>query len=66
MYVIVGVFKGVIDSVAIKSTMLEARAVRSELDKEYEIERNEDGYESENDVGIFECEVDGENGDLVL
>jgi len=68
VYVIVGVYQGVISSVAVRSDRVEAEVARVEFDKEYDIERDAEGYHEnpENDVSLYECEVDGANGDLII
>jgi len=69
VYVIVGACKGCVESVAVRACKSEAKKTRVSYDGFYDINRDAEGMadgESENDVSVYECEVDGNDGDVVL
>lgn len=67
VYVIVAACKGCVESVAVRSTQNEATKTRNDYDKFYDIIRDEGGCaENENDVVVYDCEVDGNDGDVIL
>ncbi len=69
MFVIIGVFGGVVSDVAIRTDEIGTRTMRAALDKLYDKERDEDGRTidgCENDVVIFEVDPDGEIGDTIF
>lgn len=59
VWVVVGVLKGVIDSVRVFSNEGDADIALAEADRVLGIERDDDGrYESENDAGVYEADVE--------
>ena len=59
VYVVISLYRGLIDEVEVFADHNRALARRNELDQEYGIERDSEGrYEHpENDVDLVECEV---------
>ena len=58
-HVVVGLYQGIIDQVAVSTDYDRALAKRNELDQQYGIERYSDGTHDhpENEADIIECKI---------
>jgi hypothetical protein len=65
VFVVVGVYHGIVDAVSVKTSITEAEEKKREFDKTYGIEEELES-ESDNDVKVFDCELDGLDGDVLL
>ena len=59
VYVVISLYRGLIDEVEVFADYNRALTRRNELDQEYGIERDNEGRHEhhENDVDLMECEV---------